>query len=336
VKRHLIRITASTLVAMVVLVVYGAESRNFAPSEVVSTLALGWCGFVFRVFPRVTVTRSGIVTALICLVPLTLGLHAFLRWFVHHLNVSHLRIWRFRWTAFLLFIVLLMFVAGIAAAGVGHQLAWLVAEREDLLEFHPYDRYKEYQLKDAVFALKMLDSNPSGKELGPAATFDEGGRALHSWLTLVLPYMDSGSRTDHIDKTIAWNDPRNARNFKAYVPAYRNPAVNVLRDAEGYGLSHYAGNSRILGRKPTPIASLTNGLSNTLLIGEAAARFRPWGEPLVDRDPTAGLNTTPDGFASPTGGAVLFVFADGSVRRIGPEVDPDVLRALAGIPRQAP
>jgi hypothetical protein len=58
--------------------------------------------------------------------------------------------------------------------------------------------------------------------------------------------------------------------------------------------------------------------------------FRPWGDPINWRDPAKGINQVHDGFGGPTGShAVQFLLADGSVRRIGDDIDPTVLRALA-------
>jgi prepilin-type processing-associated H-X9-DG protein len=173
-----------------------------------------------------------------------------------------------------------------------------------------------------------LHGDPPDRLLA-GASYDASGRPLHGWQTLILPYLVI--RTDHIDLEIPWDDPRNAANFKAFIPFYLNPVVPVVRDRDGFGLSHYAGNARVLRRRPTPLASLPKGAANTLLAGEVAAHFRPWGEPLTDRDPTAGLNATPDGFANPSGGAVNFIFADGSVRAVRDEVNPNVLRAMAGV-----
>jgi hypothetical protein len=326
----------STVLALVLALVSLARG-NLVPLEGLWAIAFGWLAFIRRVFPRVTPTRSGLVMAAVCLGALAVGLHGFFGWFYRNVGRPQgsqgagTRRWRERWTASILGVVLLMFVAGIAAAGVAHQVVWLVGERDQWTEFRPFDSLAINNLKQTGLSLLELSAAKySPPAIPPAAKFDTGGQPLHGWMTLILPY--GTIRTDHIDLDIAWNDPRNAPNFKAFIPDYLNPAVRVVRDREGYGLSHYAGNVHVLGRTPRTLVSLPNGASNTLLVGEAAARFKPWGQPLTERDPTAGLNTTPDGFASPTGGPVMFLFVDGSVRRVEPGVDPHILRAMAGLP----
>lgn len=75
---------------------------------------------------------------------------------------------------------------------------------------------------------------------------------------------------------------------------------------------------------------ISDGTSNTLLIGEVDANFEPWGKPGNWRDPALGLNRSPHGFGCRRGSRlVYFVMADGSVRSIRDDVDPEVLRALA-------
>ncbi len=308
--------------------------------EIIVAVVFGWLSFLFRVSPNITVTRGGLLSVLICVVPLAIGLHAFLRWLTANLGMPD-RVprpepvrWRVRWTAACLSVVLLMFVAGISAAGIAHQTGWLIAARGHWIEYRALGGSGSYDLGQMGASLPLLGADEHPGMLPAGATFDADGRPLHGWQTLLLPFL--GIRSDHIDRTIPWDDPRNATNFKSYVPYYLNPAIPIVHDRAGYGLSHYAGNVHVLGRRPTPLSRLPNGTAGTLLIGEVASNFKPWGYPLSGRDPTAGLNTTPDGFTSVSGDAVNFAFADGSVRAVRREVDPRVLRAMAGLPERFP
>jgi uncharacterized membrane protein len=329
-------IAGGAVLVMLVAGLIALIRGNAVPLELTGSLLFGWIGFAQRVFPKVQPTTGGFVTAAVCLVVLWLGLHAFLGWLYRNFGRTHgeespaSRRWRVRWTASLLTVTVLMFVAGIAAAGVVHQMVWIARERGHWTAPWGNEGLWRANLQMAGAGLRSMGS-VSGREesLASAAMWDDRGTPLHGWMTQALPYM--GGMTDYIDLTIPWNDPRNCENFKTFIPFYLNPAVRVGRDREGYGLSHFAGNSHVLKRQPVPLSALPNGTSNTLLIGEVAAHFQAWGRPLTERDPTAGLNTTPDGFASPTGNAVLFVFVDGSVRPVRPEVDPEVLNRMAGV-----
>lgn len=52
----------------------------------------------------------------------------------------------------------------------------------------------------------------------PAYTVDADGRRLHSWRTLLLPYMDHQALYERIDLTKPWDDPANAAAFDTNSP----------------------------------------------------------------------------------------------------------------------
>jgi prepilin-type processing-associated H-X9-DG protein len=75
---------------------------------------------------------------------------------------------------------------------------------------------------------------------------------------------------------------------------------------------------------------MPRGASNTILVGEVNAGFKPWGHPINWRDPAAGLNGDANTFGGPAkNNGTTFLMADGSVRFIGNGVDPEVLRAMS-------
>jgi hypothetical protein len=43
----------------------------------------------------------------------------------------------------------------------------------------------------------------------PPVTFDEEGKAMHSWRALILPYIDNVDKTFKYDYTVPWNHPNN-------------------------------------------------------------------------------------------------------------------------------
>lgn len=67
-----------------------------------------------------------------------------------------------------------------------------------------------------------------------------------------------------------------------------------------------------------------------ILIGTAGDRFKPWGHPANLRDPSDGINRSPEGFGGPRGwhGAMVLM-CDGAVRMMNEKTDPKILRALA-------
>src|SRR5207244_2037378 len=84
-------------------------------------------------------------------------------------------------------------------------------------------------------------------------TFPKGGTFLndgsmgHSWATYSLPYI--GYATKGIRLDLPWNHAENAPYFKCVLSEFRNPDFRTVElfDADGFGLSHYAANSRVLG-----------------------------------------------------------------------------------------
>jgi len=54
----------------------------------------------------------------------------------------------------------------------------------------------------------------------PAFTTDCDGNRLHSWRTLILPYLDQQQLYTTIDLSKPWNDPANAEAFKTTVHVY--------------------------------------------------------------------------------------------------------------------
>lgn len=101
-------------------------------------LVTGWAFFLGRVLPNVTVNWSSVGMTAGCLLGLAFGMHIFCVWLHREIarkkalqklgpdeQLPPLPIWRFRTTLCILGIVILMFVAGIAAVGAVHQLIWL-------------------------------------------------------------------------------------------------------------------------------------------------------------------------------------------------------------------
>jgi hypothetical protein len=226
-----------------------------------------------------------------------------------------------------------MFVAGISAIGITHQTAWLVTSPEPLLEGgfrEPSNRtWSTNNLHQIGIALHGY--HETNKSFPKGMTYDNHGHMLHGWLTQLLPYIEENGIYQRINMQIPWNAPDNAPAFREEISVYLNPGVEYRQDQDGFALSHYAGNLRILGSDADwKMKDITDGLSNTLMAGEAAGNFKAWGYPANSRDPSLGINKTYDGFGGPwqTKGAV-FLFADGSARFLKEDIDPATLKALS-------
>ena len=152
----------------------------------------------------------------------------------------------------------------------------------------------------------------------------------HSWITSLLPYLDQDPLYHSIDQTKPWDNPVNVPHMQTEIEVLLYPGLTPRTDTSGNGLAHYAANSKWLvpGTKPD-FPSATDGLSNTLLMGEIGDGFPPWGRPGNERDPSLGFNGGPMTFGHPRGDGVQFLFGDGHVQYISSAVDPAILEALA-------
>lgn len=311
--------------------------------KVVGRLAVGWWSYLARVVPQVTVSGEGVLTGLLGLLLFTIGLHLFLRWFHGEIlraggtiSPSVVR-WKPRWTVSMVAVVLLMFLAGMAAAGIAHQVGWLVNSRRPLLV--PRLAGGTAWFGDSPQHLREIGlgmhNYVSVYESLPASKTDSQGRRLHSWQTAILPYLGFiANPGGQIHEDLPWDDPRNSAYFRGIVPAYLNPEIGAIRSSEGYALSHYAGNVHLLGRKRNwRLEQITGQAASTIVAGEVSAGFKPWGDPENLRDPDLGINTSPEGLGSPSGSGANFVFLDGSVRFLTKTIDPDVLRKLSHPPQ---
>jgi len=227
-------------------------------------------------------------------------------------------------------IVVLMFVTGISAAVVVHQTGWLLASRRSLLA------YRAAVGGSSTSNLQMIGLASSGylshHPALPVANTDAQGRMLHSWQTAILPFMPVKHAGD-IQTDVPWDDPRNSAYFRGIVPVYLNPEIGVVRDFQGYALSHYAGNVNVLGPGRTlRLETIKGALSSTILAGEVSGQFKPWGDPTNLRDPGLGINSVPNGFGGPSGRGANFLFLDGSVRFVRTPTDPAVLRGMSLVP----
>jgi MYXO-CTERM domain-containing protein len=176
----------------------------------------------------------------------------------------------------------------------------------------------------AQLALAMQNFNSVNNAL-PGQYLQSGGSPALSWRVAILPYLGYSQLYAAFDRTKPWDDPANLPLLQQMPAVFRSPA-----DAAGATTTRYevgAGPNLIFngptGTKPTAI---TDGTSNTLLIGEAATGV-PWTAP---QDLPVGANPTltGSGFSSITPGYVPFAFADGSVHFLSSGIDSPTLLHL--------
>lgn len=113
----------------------------------------------------------------------------------------------------------------------------------------------------------------------PAFTQDESGRPLHSWRTLILPYLGEKALYDKIDLSQPWDSEVNRKARETVVDAYQC----TLEPGTGVHTNYFAvifDSGIMAGPSQTKPEQITDGLDNTILIVEGPpGKSISWIEP---------------------------------------------------------
>ena len=181
-----------------------------------------------------------------------------------------------------------------------------------------------HNLKQLAIALHNYHDAYDG--FPPAYTTDAEGKPLHSWRTLILPFLDQKSLYDQIDLTKPWNDPANAEAYQTALGVFNCPSTDLPPNHTVY-LAVVTPNSPILPTKSRQISEITNGTSQTLLLIEVAAEHAVhWMAP-QDVDEAIVMSFRQATELHHKGG-VHAVFVNGRVQFISSHIDGDRFRAM--------
>jgi hypothetical protein len=180
-----------------------------------------------------------------------------------------------------------------------------------------------------MIALALYSYHDAYKAFPPAYTVDENGQRLHSWRTLILPWMEQNDLYKKIDLSKPWDHPVNAGAFKTTPHTFRCPSFELPADSTTY-LAVVGENACFHPTKPRAISEITDGTSNTLMVIEVPVKQAvPWMSP-QDADEQMVLNISPADKLAHTGG-VQSALADGSVRFLSATMNPETRRAVISI-----
>ncbi len=175
--------------------------------------------------------------------------------------------------------------------------------------------------------LAMHNYHETYKSFPPAFTTDASGKPLHSWRTLLLPYLEQQALYSQIDLSKPWDDPVNLPFSQVIIPTYACPSghtdspektcYQVVVDPSGI----------FTGSKPSPLRSVMDGTSNTLLVVETESENAvPWMSP-GDTNMAQYLAFGQTNRPHHTGGRNV-ALADGSIKFITANIDPPTAQAL--------
>lgn len=291
-------------------------------------IVFGWISFLHRVLSHIQIDWSGVATVLGCLLLLCYGLHCFGRWMTTWPGESNIA-WRWPKSPVLVVGVAALFWAGLTGVGLARSTHWLWQFDGPWFEHRGGSPRTQSINNLKQLALGMHFHHDVYKRLPPGATFDAQGRALHSWTTLLLPFIEQDHLFKKIELKLPWNHELNRAPFQQRISLCENPDVRPTLTNE-LPIIHYAGNVYVLGGRALRLwTDFPDGTSSTLLMGEVAGAFPPWGQPGNWRDPSVGINRGIHTFGNPRRDGAHFGLVDGSVRFVSEKVSLGVLKALA-------
>jgi type II secretory pathway pseudopilin PulG len=172
-------------------------------------------------------------------------------------------------------------------------------------------------------ALALLEYESVHHALPPAYTVDAEGRPLHSWRTLILPFLEEQAVYQKIDLSKPWDDPANKAAFDTPISAYRCPSADHQALHTTY-LAIVAPNSCLRPGEPRNLSEITDGHDLTLMVMEVAAdRAVHWMSPsdateqeLLDLGSVPRLPHPGGAHAACVSGRVQFLKGDSTTARL--------------------
>lgn len=168
-----------------------------------------------------------------------------------------------------------------------------------------------------------------------------------SWMVAILPFVEQAALFNKIKQNQAWDSDDNAPLKDMAIPSFTNPSYAAK--GEDGAPTHYVGiagvgadsltseeideNSGVFGyNRTTRIQDITDGTSNTIMVSECTEKSAgPWAQ--GGKSTLRALTKKPyvngeDGLGGPSVGGFHVLFADGSVRFLSENIDPETLERL--------
>lgn len=170
-----------------------------------------------------------------------------------------------------------------------------------------------------------------------------------SWQAQILPFVEQAALYQQLDMKAPLSAAKNADAVRAAIPVYRNPHLSAPPNMPN--ACDYAGVAGLTEKGPflkvrekgagmfaydrkTQMRDITDGTSNTLMVGEVSNGRTPWSQagpgsirPIVK---APGINV-PGGFGGAAPGGCNFLLGDGSVRFVSEKIDARLMESLTTI-----
>jgi hypothetical protein len=169
-------------------------------------------------------------------------------------------------------------------------------------------------------------STGRGGQLPPAATRSEDGEPLHSWRTLILPYLENQALYETIDLNAPWDDARNEEATGVPLPIYQRPEGFEVIEARTNYFAVVGEGFAFNENSPTLLQDVYDGLSTTILFVEYPPSSTRWAEP-EDLTFDEYAEYVLEG-AAPSSRGFMVAMVDGSVRFLPRDITREELHAL--------
>lgn len=184
-------------------------------------------------------------------------------------------------------------------------------------------------LKQIALALQNYEA--TYHSFPPAATFDSSGNPLHSWRTLILPFLEQNSLYESIDLSKPWDDLVNAKAYAASVPAYHCPSLDSRSPV---GNTTYLGvvapHGFFLPSGSRRLSEIIDSPSETLMVVEVpSVNSVHWMQP-VDASELTVLSMRENAKLH-HGKGFQAAFVDGSIQFLGQDLSQEDRRAIISI-----
>lgn len=181
-------------------------------------------------------------------------------------------------------------------------------------------------------ALAMLLYERDRGTLPPACTVDAGGKPLHSWRVLLLPYLGQSELYDKIRLDEPWDSKHNRQFHENAVPFYQCPSEALGRHETTYSVV-VGPDTPFQAGEGKKLAEFGRNSANMILVVERK-QIASWMDPTRDL-PQA---TAEEGFTGREGGGLgigsqhpggaNFGHADGSIQFLPETIEPELFRQL--------
>ena len=186
----------------------------------------------------------------------------------------------------------------------------------------------------------------------PSGTVEKSAKKIEdrlSWQSQILPFLEQAAVYNKLDQNSAWNSDQNRPLAELRIQAFINPSVPLDAVTDFPAPTTYVGIAGVGEKGPTlpanhpkagifaydretSIRDITDGTSNTLMTSEAAKELGPWaqgGKSTIRALTKKPYINGPDGLGGYHTGAMAVGMADGSVRFLGENIDPELMEKFA-------